>query len=254
MLELRPAARSPRGSRFPRLALALSFAAALLPVPGQSAVAFTNAFRPESCTWSAQGRQNPFFNLRPGFQLILEGDDAGERIHLEIKVLDRLETVSFRTGGGTQLTVAARVVEERESKDGELVEVSRNFYARCVETSDIYYFGEEVDFYESGAIIGHGGSWRAGANGAQPGIIMPGTFLLGARYYQEVAPGVAEDRAEHTAMGVSLDAPAGALSGCVSTEETTALEPGARGHKTYCPRLGLVQDGALELVASGVVP
>ncbi len=220
--------------------LLLAALAALLPAPpAVAAAAFTGDFRLESCTWSAQGRQNPYFNLRPGFQLILEGEDDGEEVHLEITVTNRLETITFRTARGVQVTLAARLVEERESKDGELVEVSRNWFARCVETSDVFYFGEEVDFYENGAVVGHGGSWRAGENGAQPGIIMPGSFLLGARYFQE---------------GVAVPLPAGILGDCVTVEETTPIEPAARGRKTYCPRVGLVKDGVLELVGFGVVP
>jgi len=254
MLERRSKTLHPTEPRLALLTLVLALGGALLPQPGWTAAAFTSEFRLESCTWSAQGRQNPFFNLRPGYQLVLEGEEDGEAVHLEITVLDRVEPVAFRTAGGAQLTVSARVVEERESKDGELAEVSRNFFARCVETSDIFYFGEEVDFYENGVIVGHGGAWRAGVDGAQPGIAMPGTFLLGARYHQEVAPGVAEDRAEHVAMGLPLAVPAGTFGGCVTIEETTPLEPGARGRKSYCPRLGLVTDGVLKLVDFGVVP
>ena len=36
----------------------------------------------------------------------------------------------------------------------------------------------------------------AGKDGARFGILMPGEPLLGAKHYQEVAPGVAMDRAE----------------------------------------------------------
>jgi hypothetical protein len=255
MLTMRRQVPPAGGARFCWFVLVLALAGALLPAAGWGAAAFTSDFRLESCTWSSQGRQNPFLNLRPGFQLVLEGDEDGDDVHLEITVLRSLETISFHTASGVQITVAARVVEERESKNGELVEVSRNWFARCVETSDVFYFGEDVDFYENGVIVGHEGSWRAGVGGAQPGIVMPGTFLLGARYFQEVAPGVAEDRAEHLAMGLTVNVPAGSFSGCVKVEETSALSPGGKpDHKTYCPRLGLVDDGTLKLVSSGVVP
>jgi hypothetical protein len=96
------------------------------------------------------------------------------------------------------VSAIARVVEEREWQDDELVEVSRNFFARCKETGDVFYFGEEVDLYEDGEIVGHGGAWLAGRDGALPGIIMPGRFLLGSRYYQEVAPDIALDRGENS--------------------------------------------------------
>ena len=54
------------------------------------------------------------------------------------------------------------MVEERETEDGELVEVSRNFFAICEETNSVFYFGEEVDDDEDGEIVGHEGAWLAG--------------------------------------------------------------------------------------------
>ena len=61
--------------------------------------------------------------------------------------------------------------------------------------SDVFYFGEEVDDYKDGKIVDHGGAWRADNDNSKAGIIMPGTVLLGARHYQEIAPN-AMDRAE----------------------------------------------------------
>jgi hypothetical protein len=143
------------------------------------------------------------------------------------------------------------VVEEREFEDGELAEVSRNFFAICEKTNDVYYFGEEVDIYEDGEIVSHDGAWLAGVDGALPGIVMPGSFLLGSRYYQEVAPGVALDRAEHTAEGLVVETGAGEFEGCVEIIETSPLEPGAESRKLYCPGVGLVADDDLVLVEIG---
>jgi len=148
--------------------------------------------------------------------------------------------------------VYARVVEEREWRNGELVEVSRNYFARCIQTGDIYYFGEYVDIYEDGVIVSHDGTWLAGTNtgqgAAQPGLIMPGTFLLGSRYFQEVAPGVALDHAEHVNMELTVTTPAGTFDECVEVKETTPLEPGSVSTKIYCAELGLVTDNAVKLV------
>jgi hypothetical protein len=236
-----------------RLALALATVFILTQRPA-GAAEFTRDFRLEDCTWSAWGNQNPYFSLRPGRQLVLEGEDDGAEIRAEITVLRQLEVIRFTTPGGVPITVVARVVEEREFEDGEIVEVSRNWYARCVQTSDIFYFGEEVDIYEDGELVNHHGAWRAGENGALPGVMMPGSFLLGARYYQEIAPGVAEDRAEHVGMGITATVPAGTFVNCVSVEETNPLSPGDVGEKIYCPWVGIVQDEELELVETGVVP
>lgn len=220
------------------------------------AAEFTRHFFVEDCTWSAWGRQNALFSLRPGRQLVLEGEEDGALIRNEITMLRELEPVTFHHNGGPPITVWTRVMEERESEDGELTEVSRNWVARCVETSDIYYFGEEVDIYEDGEIVDHHGEWRAGVDGAQPGILMPGTFLLGAKYYQEVAPDVAEDRAEHTADGLTLTVPAGTFAHCVEVSETNPLsdEPSSPDLKRYCRGIGLVLDEVIELIEINIVP
>lgn len=209
--------------------------------------AFTTSFPMEQCTLVPNGR-NAHFSLRPGDRLKLEGDDAGEFVTVEIRVLGEQVPLEFLTSNGVFLSVMTRVVQEREWKDGELVEVSRNYYVRCKETGDIYYLGEDVDIYEDGSVVSHDGAWRAGVDGALPGLIMPGTFLLGSRYYQEIAPGVAEDRAEHVRMGLTLDLPAGTFRQCVKVRETSPLEPGQTSIKRYCPGIGLVTDGPIRLV------
>lgn len=143
----------------------------------------------------------------------------------------------------------ARVWEDREFEDGELVEVSRNFLAICRETGDIFCFGEDVDDCEDGELIGHDGAWRAGVDGAQPGIMFPGRFLLGSRYMQEIAPGVALDRAENVSMGLDVETPAGNFSGYVGVLDSNGLEPDAPGDpKVYCPRVGLVMDEVIVLI------
>jgi len=211
---------------------------------------FTSDFRLEDCQFKARGT-NPYFILQPGFQLVLEGEEDGELVHLEITVLRKTETISVPEIGD----VKTRVVEERESADGTLVEISRNFFATCKPTNDVYYFGEEVDIFEEDGTVSHEGAWQAGQpdeNGlAEPGIMMPGTFLLGSRYYQELADGIALDRAEHVAMGLEVTVPAGTFTDCVEVVETTPLEPGTQSEKIYCPGVGLVKDGPVELVSYG---
>ena len=209
---------------------------------------FTTAFDLASCGFSPAGT-NPYFILLPGYQLVLEGQEDGEALRVEITVLHDTEMIHLDDLG----TVRTRVVEEREWVEGELQEVSRNFYAVCCRTNAVYYFGEDVDIHEDGEVVSHDGAWRAGQDGAQPGIMMPGMFLLGSRYYQETAPDVALDRAEHVAMGLTLTTPAGLFTDCVQVLETTPLDPDAEGFKSYCPGVGLVVDEVLELVAYGFV-
>ncbi len=246
-----------RAGAHARRALGIAFAAgalALLAWPGVARAAkFTDEFRVQDCTWKSRGSQNAYFPLKPGTKLVLEGEeeDEGEivEIRVEISVLRKTERITFETPGGDPVSVRARVYQEREFEDGELVEVSSNWLAICRETGDVFYFGEDVDDYEDGEIVGHGGAWRAGVDGAQPGILFPGRFLLGSRYYQEVAPGVALDRGRNVAMGLEVETGVGTFTDCVGVLDSSALDPGAEGDlKVYCPGVGIVIDEVLLLV------
>lgn len=204
---------------------------------------FTTDFAIENCTFATTG-ENPYFILEPDYRLILEGKDGKEQVEAWITVLQDEEMIGV-PGVGDVLT---RVVEEREWVDGVLDEVSRNFFAICEETNDVLYFGEDVDNYDDGQVVDHEGSWRAGVNGALPGLMMPGSFLLGSRYYQEIAPGVAMDRAEHTRMGLTVDVPAGHYTDAVEIRETSPLERGEKEFKVYAPGVGVIVDETLYLV------
>ncbi len=197
---------------------------------------FTDTFRVDPAELSSSGT-NPFFVLEPGFVLVLEGGKE----KLTITVLDETKVVQG---------VTTRVVEEREEKEGKLVEVSRNFFAVSKRTNDVYYFGEEVDIYKDGAVVSHDGAWLSGENGARFGLLMPGTPLLGARYHQEIAPGVAMDRAEIVGLAETFETPAGKFEGCLKTEESTPLE-GGRESKYYARGIGLLRDGKMRLVRHG---
>jgi len=184
--------------------------------------------------------RNPFFILEPGYQLAFASEDE----KLTITVLD--ETVKVGE-------VTTRVVEEREWKNGKLSEVSRNFFAICKDTGDVFYFGEDVDEYKGGKIAAHGGAWRADQPGMKPGLIMPGSPRTGMKYYQEIAPGVAMDRAEVISLTTSLKTPAGTFENCLKTLEGSALKPREKEFKTYAPGIGLIQDADLLLTRHGFI-
>ena len=217
--------------------LALLTSLAAPPPVGARKATFTDSFQTERCTFATRGR-NPYFLLIPGHRLELEGKDGNTVVHLTITVLGDTLTVDG---------VETRVVEERETEDGELVEVSRNYFAHCEETGSVFYFGEDVDNYENGVVDNHDGSWRAGVDGARPGVIMPGLNLVGARYFQEIAPDVALDRAETVSVTETLTVPAGTFQNVLKTKETTPLEKG-REFKFYAPDVGLIRDADLDLV------
>lgn len=200
--------------------------------------AYTRAFMRDKCTFSSIGG-NPFFILNPGYQLDLQGREDGKTLRVVITVLNETKAVDG---------VETRVVEERESEDGELIEVSRNYYAICSPTNSVFYFGEDVDIYDKGEIVSHDGAWLSGVNGAVAGIIMPGQPLLGSRHFQEIAPGVAMDRAEIVSLNKTLMTPFGKFTEVMKVVETTPLEPGHTSIKFYAPEIGLIKDGKVKLV------
>ncbi len=108
-----------------------------------------------------------------------------------------------------------------------------------------------MDLFEGGVVVSHEGPWRAGANGAKAGLVMPGIILLGAAYQQEVAPPVAMDRAEIVSMSQTLVTPAGVFENVLETVETTPLEPNANESRWYAAGVGLIKDDRLELVKYG---
>ncbi len=202
-----------------------------------------DTFNLENCDFSSNGA-NSYFILEPGYQLILEGEEDGAKIQLKITVLNEMKIVN-----GTE----ASVVEEIETEDGEIVEISRNWFVVCRPSNDIFYLGEEVDIYEDGKIVDHEGAWEAGVNDARLGLIMPGKVEIGFKYYQEVAPGVAEDRAEIIGFDRTVETTAGQFEKVLETEETNALKPDEKESKFYAPGIGLVQEEILKLVKYGNV-
>jgi hypothetical protein len=81
--------------------------------------------------------------------------------------------------------------------------------------------------------------------------MMPGAPQVGQRHYQEVAPGVALDRAEVLSTTDTVQVPAGAFTGVLTVQESTPLEPLTTERKFYAPGVGLVRDGGLGLVSYG---
>lgn len=189
------------------------------------------------CNLLTTGR-NPYFILEPGYQLVLEGGDT----RVQITVLNETKMIG---------SVNTRVVEEREWKNGKLYEVAKNYFAICEQTKDVFYFGEDVDFYENDKVVKHDGSWLAGKDGNKPGLMMPGTPKVGMKYYQEIAPGVAMDRAEIVGLGETVKTPAGEFRNVLKVLETTPLEPGVREFKYYASGVGLIQDGDVKLTKYG---
>lgn len=186
----------------------------------------------------ADSGKNPYFMLTPGHRLHYKGGDE----ELTITVLNETKVVDG---------VKTRIVEERESEGGQLVEVSRNYFAIDAKTNDVYYFGEDVDVYKDGKIVRHEGAWLSGVNGAKFGLIMPGNPKAGDKFYQELAPGVAMDRCEILSVSDEITTRAGKFKNVLKVRDSSAIEKGSE-IKYYAPGVGLVKEKDLELTEGGV--
>ena len=167
------------------------------------------------------------------------GEEDGEELQLVMTVLNETKVVNG---------IETRIVEEKETEGGKLVEGSRNNFAICRPSNNAIYFGENVDMYDNGKVQNHEGSWLAGQNEAKAGLIMPGKVEVSMKYYQEIAPGVAEDRAEIVSVTDVLETPAGVFKQVLKTEETNPLKPDEKEYKFYAPGIGLIQDEAIKLI------
>jgi hypothetical protein len=180
---------------------------------------------------------NPYFPLPVGHRVVLEGEESGGHLLVRITVLDETETVAG---------VETRVVEEYEAKKGQVVEISRNFFAQA-QDGTVCYFGEDVDIYDgSGNVTSHSGAWRAGVGGNRPGIFMPPSLEVGQAFQQEIAPGIAEDQAKVIALGETIEVPAGTFGQTVTMRDGSPLD-GSTGEKVYASGIGLIVDGSARL-------
>lgn len=183
---------------------------------------------------------NEWFPLPVGQKWVLEGEDEGVTIRVEITVLDETQDIAG---------VTTRVVEEAEYEDDEVVEVSRNFFVQAPDGT-VCYYGEDVDIYENGEVVSHEGSWRAGEGKNMPGIIMPADPKVGMIFHQEYAPGIAEDMCEIMAFGETVDTPAGEFTDTMRTQDWNPLEdPDEKDIKYYARGVGLIVDENLKLTS-----
>jgi hypothetical protein len=256
--------------------IVIAFTISILGLAGSTAIAqecpdddeFTTDFLLEDCKFIPTGI-NPYFILKPCYKLVLESDEE----RAEITVLPDTKKIRL-----DDRVIVTRVVEERayeleEGDGGEveetLIEISRNFFAICKQTNAVHYFGEDSADCEDGFADNEEecedgsdpitvGSWLAGENGAMPGLIMPGTFLLGSKYFQEQASNDdAVDRGENVEMGLDAEDPEGGpdFTGCVRVVDTNPsegvcdVEDG--DSKVYCPEVGMVMDEDMMLVDYG---
>jgi hypothetical protein len=194
---------------------------------------------------SPRGHNPLYFPLRPGFRYIMENPEHPWGLfRTEVVVLD--ETEAFDVPGIGKFECA--VVQEEEFFSGVFHERSHNWFCMDRTTNNIYAFGEqswEID--QLGRKV-FSGTWRVGepdGNGiAEPGMLMPGVFEVGARYLYDGHEVEAYGYTENMETGVTAITPAGTFENCVRAREYSLTNPALVSDKIWCEGVGLVQDTA----------
>src|SRR5215471_14540066 len=122
---------------------------------------------------------NPFFPLQPGTTFIYKGLKEGSKLRDRFAVTDRTIVIDG---------VTCRVVHDKVFVQGVLQEDTFDYFAQDRE-GNVWYFGEDTkELDKKGRVVSTEGSWRAGVNGAEPGVIMEAHPRVGDHYFQEIAP------------------------------------------------------------------
>jgi hypothetical protein len=177
---------------------------------------------------------NPWWPMRPGSRWVYrETDPGGARQKVVVTVTPRTK----RIANG----ITARVVHDAVTEDGAPVELTDDYYAqdRC---GNIWYLGENTKEYENGKVTSTSGSFEAGVNGAQAGVIVTAKPTPGLEFRQEYYRGEAEDRAQVISLTDQVEVPDGHFGRgrVLLTREWNPLEPKSLELKFYARGVGPV--------------
>lgn len=172
---------------------------------------------------------NPLFPAPVGAKWVYESKGTSKLEHIE---------VSVEPGEKDVWGAKARIVRDTVTVDGLLIEDTRDWYAQD-DNGHVWYLGEDTAEYQNGVLTCHCGAWEAGKNGALPGVIMLASPVTGYSYRQEYFAGEAEDYAKVVSLDETVTVPAGKFTGCLKTQDMSALTPDAMAFKYYCPGVGL---------------
>jgi hypothetical protein len=186
------------------------------------------------------GIDNPYWPMAPGSRWVYrETDGEGNRQRVVVTVTDRSKTI---------LGIDATVVHDVVSEKGEVIEDTFDWYAED-RWGNIWYLGEDTKEFEDGKVVSTEGSWEAGVDGAEAGILVPGRPEVGMAYRQEYYAGEAEDEGKILSLDEQADVPFGSFDSVLMTEDTTPLEPDVLEHKYYAQGIGPVL--ALDISGGG---
>jgi hypothetical protein len=175
---------------------------------------------------------NPYWPMKPGSRWVYrETDSEGAKQRVVVTVTNRTK----RIANG----ITARVVRDVATEGGKPAEVTDDWYAQD-KAGNIWYLGEFTTEYANGKPKSTKGSFEAGVDGAQPGVVVPAHPRPGLRYRQEYYKGQAEDRAKVVSLRERAEVPFGYFGRVLFTREDNPLEPRVLEYKFYARGVGPV--------------
>lgn len=215
-------------------ALCLAFAA---PLAAQTATPVLPAF--DAANFAAP-KANPYFPLDIGRSQRFAGTRADGDPTLETA------TLTVQGPGPVILGVPTILILDEAFEDGVLIERTLDYFA-ADKDGNVWYFGEDVTNFrydDAGTLTGTDSksAWRAGVNGAVPGISVSGAPQVGLSQFQEQAPGEeAMDYAEIIAVDLKVTGPSGTYTNVMKTFEASTAEPDLREYKYYAKGTGMIR-------------
>jgi hypothetical protein len=149
---------------------------------------------------------------------------------------------TFAVTKQTKVVIGVRcaVISDVVTQNGSLVEKTTDWYAQDKQ-GNVWYFGEDTAEYQNGVATTTAGTWEAGVDKAQPGIIMPAHPKVGMAFRQEYRPGVALDQARVLSTDATTTVPAGTYRHLVVTFDKNPLDPSKKERKWFAPGIGFVK-------------
>lgn len=184
---------------------------------------------------------NSFLPMALGDTYVYRAETADELILNEIT-----QTFDTKEISGVTTTVVYDVEWVYiADKDMWFITEATNDWIAWDNYGNVWYFGEDTLEYlydEDWNLTGTStaGSWEAGVDGAEPGILMLADPAPGLSYLQEYYADVAEDMGKVLKLDAAVSVEYGDFDDCLKTKEWTPLDPGNVEHKYYEPGIGLV--------------
>jgi hypothetical protein len=178
---------------------------------------------------------NNYFPLPVGRKLVYTGVKDGQTQTDTVTVTDQKKVI---------LGISTTIVNDVATNGSTVLEKTFDYYAQDKQ-GNVWYLGEDTTHFLPNGKADTSGSFQAGVDSAQPGIIMGANPQIPDAYRQECYAGQAEDTAWVVGTTGSVRVPYGNVRNVLTSLEATQIEPGAYDQKVYGPGIGIVSEQSL---------